>query len=116
LKCDFVVTWIEPPFYSDKLTWQSKDKGDPDLPATAQLYTSVKCAWELLATRVPKLISIPMRGLHIEISKFGQGLRAPAIPNRRRVQFSSYEHRRLPKSFSYRAPGLRDIRTGARSR
>lgn len=57
-----------------------------------------------------------MRGLHIEISKFGQGLRAPAIPNRRRVQFSSYEHRRLPKSFSNRAPGLRDIRTGARSR
>lgn len=79
-KGGFGVTWIEPPPSSDSSTRQSQDNGDPELPAAGHLHTCDYCAWGYFGNESSEVDLYTYAALHIEIPKFGKGLRAPAIP------------------------------------
>ena len=78
---DFGVTWLEPPPSSDESTWQSKEDRDPELPAAAHLHSCDYCPWGYFGNESSEVDLYTFAALHIEIPKFGQGLRAATKPS-----------------------------------
>jgi hypothetical protein len=73
---DFGVTWLERPPSSDESTWQSKEGRDPELPAAAHLHSCDYCPWGYFGNESSEVDLYIFAALHIEIPKFGHGLRA----------------------------------------
>lgn len=78
---DFGVTWLEPPPSSDGSAWQSKEDRDPELPAAAHLHSCDYCPWGYFGNESSEVDLYTFAALHIEIPKFGQGLRAATKPS-----------------------------------
>jgi hypothetical protein len=72
----FGVTWLEPPPSSDESTWQSKEDRDPELPAAARLHSCDYCPWGYFGNESSEVDLYTFAALHIQIPKFGQGVRA----------------------------------------
>jgi hypothetical protein len=75
---DFGVTWIEPPPSSSELGWQSRENCNPELPAAERLHSCDYCPWGNFGKESSEVDLYTFAALHIEIPKFGQGLRAAA--------------------------------------
>jgi hypothetical protein len=73
---DFGVTWLEPPPSSDQTTWQSTEDRDRELPAAAHLRTCDYCPWGYFGNESSEVDFYTFAALHIEIPKFGHGVRA----------------------------------------
>ena len=78
---DFGVTWLEPPPSSDNSTWQFKEDRDPELPAAAHLHSCDYCPWGYFGNESSEVDLYTFAALHIEIPKFGGGLRAATKPS-----------------------------------
>jgi hypothetical protein len=79
-KGHFGVTWLEAPPSSDKTSWQSNEDRDPELPAAAHLHRCDYCPWGYFGNESSEVDLYTFAVLHIEIPKFGQGIRATAEP------------------------------------
>ncbi len=77
---DFGVTWLEPAPSSDKSTWQSKEDGDPELPAAAKLHSCDYCPWGYFGNESSEVDLYTFAALHMKIPKFGHGIRAATKP------------------------------------
>jgi hypothetical protein len=86
---DFGVTWLEPHPSSDQATWQSKEHGDPELPAAARLHSCDYCPWGYFGNESSEVDFYTFAALHIEIPTFGQGLRAADNPPARKRKRST---------------------------
>ncbi|MCI0638191.1 MAG: hypothetical protein L0Y72_30250 [Gemmataceae bacterium] len=80
---DFGVTWLEPPPSSDTTTWRSKEDRDRELPAAAHLHSADYCPWGYFGNESSEVDFYTFAALHMEIPKFGQGIRAPTKPSTR---------------------------------
>lgn len=72
---DFGVTWLEPPPSSRDTTRQVKEDRDPELPTAAYLQSCDYCPWGYFGNESSEVDLYTFAALHIEIPKFGQGLR-----------------------------------------
>jgi hypothetical protein len=77
---DFGVTWLESPPSSDGSTQQSNEEHDPEFPAAAHLHSCDYCPWGYFGNESSEVDLYTFAALHIEIPKFGQGLRAVTKP------------------------------------
>ncbi|MCI0361997.1 MAG: hypothetical protein L0211_26235, partial [Planctomycetaceae bacterium] len=80
---DFGVTWLEPPPSSDQSTWKSEADRDPELPAAAHLHSCDYCPWGYFGNESSEIDLYTFAALHMEIPRFGQGLRAATKPSTR---------------------------------
>jgi hypothetical protein len=78
---DFGVTWLEPPPSSGEFEWKSQETRDPELPASALLHSCDYCPWGNFGNESSEVDLYTFAALHIEIPKFGQGLRAATSPS-----------------------------------
>lgn len=79
---DFGITWLEPAPSSDKTTWRTPEKQDSDLPAAAHLHSCDYCPWGYFGNESSEVDLYVFAALHIQIPKFGRGLR-PANRSKR---------------------------------
>jgi hypothetical protein len=79
---DFGVSWLEDPPSSDESARQSKEVRDPELPAAAHLHSCDYCPWGYFGNESSEVDLYTFAALHIEIPKFGQGIRAAAKPSK----------------------------------
>jgi hypothetical protein len=73
---NFGIAWLEPPPSSDESTWQSNEGRDPELPAAAHFHSCDYCPWGYFGNESSEVDLYTFGALHIEIPKFGQGIRA----------------------------------------
>jgi hypothetical protein len=73
---DFGVTWLESPPSSNASSWQSRENRDPELPAADRFHSCDYCPWGNFGNESSEVDLYTFAALHIEIPKFGQGLRA----------------------------------------
>jgi hypothetical protein len=73
---DFGVTWLESPPSSYATSWQSRENRDPELPAADHFHSCDYCPWGNFGNESSEVDLYTFAALHIEIPKFGQGLRA----------------------------------------
>ena len=78
---DFGVTWLESPPSSDGSTRQSNEERDPEFPAAAHLHSCDYCPWGYFGNESSEVDLYTFAALHIEIPKFGHGLRAATKPS-----------------------------------
>ena len=64
-----------------KTTWQSEEEGDSELPAAAHLHSCDYCPWGYFGNEGSEVDLYTFAALHIEIPKFGKGLRAATKPS-----------------------------------
>lgn len=81
---DFGVTWLEPAPSSDTSTWKSNENRDPELPAAARLLHADYCPWGYFGNESSEVDFYTFAAVHIEIPKFGRGVRGTAKPRRHR--------------------------------
>jgi hypothetical protein len=78
---DFGVTWLEPPPSLETSQWQRKEDSDPELPAAARLHSCEYSPWGYFGNESSEIDLYIFAALHIEVPKFGQGLRAATQPS-----------------------------------
>jgi hypothetical protein len=74
---DFGVTWLEDPPWNEPKRHAREDR-DPELPAAAHLHQCDYCPWGYFGNESSIIDLYTFAALHIEIPKFGQGIRASA--------------------------------------
>jgi hypothetical protein len=79
---DFGVTWLESPPSENGSTRQSKEERDPESPAAAHLHSCDYCPWGYFGNESSEIDLYTFAALHVEIPKFGQGVRAGTKPTR----------------------------------
>jgi len=75
---DLGVIWIEPAPSGDETTWRTDENLASDLPAAAHLHSCDYCAWGYFGNESSYVDFYTFAALHIEIPKFGEGVRAVA--------------------------------------
>ena len=75
---DFGVTWLEPPPSSNASSARSRENRDPELPAAEHFHSCDYCPWGNFGNESSEVDLYTFAALHIEIPKFGQGVRASA--------------------------------------
>lgn len=72
----FDITWLEPPPKEPPRISDAGAKRDPDLPAAALLHSCDYCEWGYFGNESSETDFYVYAALHIEIPKFGRGIRA----------------------------------------